>query len=94
VSDRSKQDVSLWSGCIAGGLLETELMDLVHGAGFDDVEVIRGADVFAGAAQHSNAAAYGTVGVGIRARKPADEAAADFGSHRQPLADGGLAVRP
>ena len=66
----SKSDVSLWTGCIAGGLLEDELVTLVNGAGFRDVEVRRGADVFSGAPQHSNAAAFGTVGAGITGRKP------------------------
>jgi SAM-dependent methyltransferase len=69
VSAVAKQDVSLWTGCIAGGLLANELRDLVGGAGFADVELIAGGDVFAGAPQHSNAAAYGTQGVGVRARR-------------------------
>lgn len=69
VPDDSKSDISLWTGCIAGGMLRTELEDLVQGAGFEDVEVTPGGDVFAGAPQHSNAAAYGTRGVGISARK-------------------------
>jgi arsenite methyltransferase len=72
VSDGAKSDVSLWTGCIAGGLLEAELASLFIAAEFSDVEVIRGGDVFAGAPQHSNAAAYGTIGVGLRAvRLPA-----------------------
>lgn len=66
----SKSDVSLWTGCIAGGLLADELLALVKGAGFRDVEVRRGADVFDGAPQHSNAADFGTVGAGITGRKP------------------------
>jgi len=66
----SKSDVSLWTGCIAGGLLEDELTALVEGAGFRDVEVRRGADVFGGAPLHSSAAAFGTVGAGITGRKP------------------------
>ena len=66
----SKSDVSLWTGCIAGGLLAGELASLVEGAGFRDVKVSRGADVFGGAPQHSNAAAFGTVGAGITGRKP------------------------
>jgi len=66
----SKSDVSLWTGCIAGGLLEDELASLVEAAGFRDVEVRRGVDVFDGAPQHSNAAAFGTVGAGITGRKP------------------------
>lgn len=70
VSEGSKQDVSLWTGCIAGGLLRTELAALIEKAGFTGVEVHEGIEVFAGAPQHSNAAAYGTVGAGIRARNP------------------------
>lgn len=70
VSDGSKQDVSLWTGCIAGGLPRADLAALVAEAGFADVQILDGIDVFAGAPQHSNAAAYGTLGAGIRARKP------------------------
>jgi len=70
VSADSKQDVSLWTGCIAGGLLEDELHALVEAAGFRDVAIVRGGDVFSGAPQHSNAAAFGTVGAGITARRP------------------------
>ena len=67
VSANSKQDVSLWTGCIAGGLLADELRDLIAAAGFTSVEVVAGGEVFAGAPQASNAAAYGTRGAGIRA---------------------------
>jgi len=70
VPSGSKADVSLWTGCIAGGLLADELLALVEGAGFRDVEVWRGANVFAGAPQHSNAADFGSVGAGITGRKP------------------------
>jgi arsenite methyltransferase len=70
VPDGSKGDVSLWTGCIAGGLLGPELEALVRAAGFVDVEVVPGRDVFAGAPQESNAAAYGTIGAGLRGRKP------------------------
>jgi SAM-dependent methyltransferase len=69
VSERSRQDVELWTGCIAGGLLEADLQSLVEGAGFVDVRLVRGADVFSGAPQHSNAAEFGTVGAGITARR-------------------------
>lgn len=70
VPEGSKADVSLWTGCIAGGLVAQDLEEVVRGAGFVDVELVPGADVFAGAPQHSNAAAYGTRGVGIRASRP------------------------
>jgi SAM-dependent methyltransferase len=66
----SKADVSLWTGCIAGGLIEEDLRGLVQEAGFRDVEVQRGIDVFSGAPQHSDAAAFGTVGAGIVGHKP------------------------
>lgn len=74
VLDRSvpggaKSDVSLWTGCIAGGLLEGDLVRLVEDAGFRDVEMRRGVDVFSGAPQHSDAAAFGTVGAGFTGRK-------------------------
>lgn len=71
VSDGSKQDVSLWTGCIAGGLLAPELAELVATTGFVDAEIIPGGDVFADAPQHSNAASYGAIGVGLRATRPA-----------------------
>ena len=71
VSDDAKQDVSLWTGCIAGGLSRGDLAALVAEAGFSEVQVLDGVDVFADAPQHSNAAAFGTIGAGIRARKPA-----------------------
>jgi arsenite methyltransferase len=67
VSASSKQDVGLWTGCIAGGLLADELRELIAAAGFRSVEVVPGGDVFAGAPQASNAASYGTRGAGIRA---------------------------
>ena len=69
VSARSKQDVSLWTGCIAGGVLSDELMALFSAAGFVDVEIVPGGDVFAGAPQQSSAADFGTRGAGIRAHR-------------------------
>jgi SAM-dependent methyltransferase len=69
VSPGSKQDVSLWTGCIAGGLLADELRELIAAAGFTTVEIVPGGEVFAGAPQASNAAAYGTRGAGITARR-------------------------
>jgi len=69
VPDDAISDVSLWAGCIAGGLLKATLEKKVRDTGFKDVEVIWGEDVFSGAPQHSDAAAFGTLGVHIRARK-------------------------
>jgi SAM-dependent methyltransferase len=69
VSDASKQDVSLWTGCIAGGVLADELVALLSAAGFADVEIVPGGDVFAGAPLQSSAADFGTRGAGIRAHR-------------------------
>ena len=69
VPEGSKSDVTLWTGCIAGGLLKAQLEQKVLAAGFKDVEVVWGNDVFSGAPQHSDAAKFGTLGVTIRAQK-------------------------
>jgi arsenite methyltransferase len=69
VPEDTKSDVTLWTGCIAGGLLKAQLERKVAAAGFKDIEVIWGKDVFSGAPQHSDAAEFGTLGVTIRASK-------------------------
>ena len=69
VPDGSKSDVTLWTGCIAGGLLKLQLEQKILATGFKEVEVIWGKDVFSGAPQHSDAAKFGTLGVTIRAQK-------------------------
>jgi SAM-dependent methyltransferase len=69
VPEGSKRDVALWTGCIAGGLLKAQLQRKVEAAGFKDIEVVWGKDVFSGAPQHSDAAKFGTLGVTIRALK-------------------------
>jgi SAM-dependent methyltransferase len=72
VSDAARQDVALWTGCIAGGLTEHDLRGLLVVAGFSDVELVPGGDVFAGAPQRSSAAAFGTHAIGIRATRLGD----------------------
>ncbi len=69
VPDGSKSDVTLWTGCIAGGLLKTQLERKVLAAGFRNIDVRWGKDVFSGAPQHSDAAEFGTLGVTIQAQK-------------------------
>jgi arsenite methyltransferase len=69
VPEGSKSDVTLWTGCIAGGLLKVQLERKINAAGFKEVEVVWGKDVFSGAPQHSDAAEFGTLGVTIRASK-------------------------
>jgi SAM-dependent methyltransferase len=69
VPEGAKSDVTLWTGCIAGGLLKTQLERKVLAAGFKDVEVVWGKDVFSGAPQHSDATKFGTLGITIHAHK-------------------------
>jgi arsenite methyltransferase len=69
VPEGSKRNVTLWTGCIAGGLLKVQLERGVNAAGFKEVEVVWGKGVFSGAPQHSDAAEFGTLGVTIRAQK-------------------------
>lgn len=69
VPEGSKSDVTLWTGCIAGGLLKAQLERKVIAAGFKEIEVVWGKDVFSGAPQHSDAAEFGTLGITIRAKK-------------------------
>jgi SAM-dependent methyltransferase len=69
VPDGAKSDVTLWTGCIAGGLPRAQLERKVEAAGFKDIEVVWGKDIFSGAPQHSDAAEFGTLGVSVRASK-------------------------
>jgi SAM-dependent methyltransferase len=69
VPEDAKSDVTLWTGCIAGGLLKVQLERKVAAAGFKDIEVVWGKDVFSGAPQHSDAAEFGTLGITILASK-------------------------
>lgn len=73
VPEDAKSDVTLWTGCIAGGLLKVQLERMVAAAGFEDIEIVWGKDVFSGAPQHSDAAEFGTMGISIRAKKTADD---------------------
>src|SRR5262245_40041101 len=57
VSGRLMRDVSLWTGCIAGGLLEDDLRELVVAAGVARVELVPATDVVDGAALASSAGA-------------------------------------
>lgn len=70
----AKQEIELWTGCIAGALLETELHAAVVNAGFVGFEITWRDDVFGGAPQQSSAAEFGTLGVNFRARKAVTQA--------------------
>jgi SAM-dependent methyltransferase/TusA-related sulfurtransferase len=68
----AKCKVDLWTGCIAGALLERELQAAVIEAGFVRFQITWRGDVFSGAPQHSSAANFGTLGINFRARKATD----------------------
>lgn len=70
VPDSAKQNIELWTGCIAGALLESELQEIVESAGFVDFEITWRDEVFDGAPQASSAANFGTVGINFSARLP------------------------
>ncbi len=70
VPEEAKQDIDLWTGWIAGALLEAELQATVEAAGFDGFEITWRADVFGGTPQESKAADFGTKGINFRAILP------------------------
>jgi arsenite methyltransferase len=74
VPTSAKRKIELWTGCIAGALLETELQAVVVEAGFVGFEIIWRDDVFGGAPQQSSAANFGTLGINFSARKAGDDA--------------------
>jgi arsenite methyltransferase len=67
VPEASKKRAELWTGCIAGALMQHELEELVMAAGFSGPEITWWADVYAGAPQSSSARRYGTAGINFRA---------------------------
>lgn len=62
--------IYLWTECVAGGLVESEYIEIVRRAGFRDSEVVARFDTFEGANVEEAAAMYGASGYNIRANKP------------------------
>ena len=73
VPESARQQIDLWTGCVAGALLGGELELAVVGAGFVDFEITWRGDVYNGAVQSSSAAKYGTLGINFGARKATSE---------------------
>jgi arsenite methyltransferase len=68
VPDDAKSNVTLWTGCIAGALLEEETRELLREAGFETIRFSdHRYDVFSDAPSASSASAFGTMGVDILA---------------------------
>lgn len=73
VPQEAKDDVDLWSNCIAGSLLDTEWLQLLTMTGFTDVEMSNEVDVYSGSKHESDAKEFDTRGVTVFARKPQSE---------------------
>ena len=71
VPQDAKDDIELWSNCIAGALLEGECQQLLEHTGFVDVKLANEVDVYSGSKHESDAAEFETRGVTVFARKPA-----------------------
>jgi SAM-dependent methyltransferase len=80
VPQDAKDDIELWSNCIAGALLPDEWQWILDGLGFEDVRWGTETDVYSGSKHESDAAEFETRGVTVAGRKPADgpSAAADM----------------
>ncbi len=70
VPGTNKDLIYLWAECVAGGLLESEYVEIMHVIGFRDVEVVSSFDVFKGSPGEEAAARYGARGFNIRGVKP------------------------
>jgi ubiquinone/menaquinone biosynthesis C-methylase UbiE len=71
VPEDARDDISLWTGCIAGALMEPELDGALKAAGFTEITFsAQRYDAFSEAPQESSAAEFDTLGVNIFAAKP------------------------
>jgi arsenite methyltransferase len=73
VPESAKRKIDLWTGWIAGALLEAELEATVVAAGFVGFEITWRKDVFSDAPQAGSAEKFGTLGINFRARKAVNE---------------------
>ncbi len=71
VPQSAKDDINLWSSCIAGALLDAEWRWLMDDLGFVDVRWGMEVDVFSGSEHESDAAEFETRGITFVAEKPA-----------------------
>ena len=69
VPQDAKDDINLWSSCIAGALLDDEWRWLLDDLGFSDVRWGMEVDVFSGSLHESDAAEFETRGVTFSAVK-------------------------
>ena len=70
VPQEAKDDVDLWSNCIAGSLLDNEWTQILEHTGFRDVAISNEVDVYSGSKHESDAREFDTRGITVFARKP------------------------
>lgn len=71
VPQDAKDDVELWSNCIAGALTQNEWSWVLDQVGFKDVRWGQQTDVYSGSTHESDAAEFETRGVSFTGSKPA-----------------------
>ncbi len=71
VPQDAKDDIDLWSNCIAGSLLDNEWPSLLKIIGFRDIEISNEVDVYSGSKHESDAREFDTRGITVFAKKPA-----------------------
>lgn len=70
ISPHTKEFIHLWVNCVAGGVKPEDYQMIVSAAGFTNIAVDRGVDVFQGAPIEEKAARYGARSNHIYAEKP------------------------
>jgi SAM-dependent methyltransferase len=70
VPQEAKDDILLWSSCIAGALMQSEWEWVLDRVGFKDVRWGRQVDVYSGSKHESDAAEFDTRGVTFCGMKP------------------------
>lgn len=70
LKEGERSDPSLWAGCVAGALLENEIIELAREAGFEDAEIVERFDCFGGSRVETNVStSVGVHGANFIARK-------------------------
>lgn len=65
VPNESREHLHLWVNCVAGGIPLEEYKEILHAAGFDQIDIGQRYDVFRDARVEKSARHFGAVGVNI-----------------------------
>ena len=69
VGDRAREQMHLWTDCIAGSITEKDYSNILEGAGFRNIRIGNYLDVFANAPIAERASQFGAKGAHIYAEK-------------------------